>query len=116
MSNGFVYAKIYDCGIEELCKLTKKEILLFLYLATKAKMSNNELQLTKSEKERAARTIEVSVGSIGNYLSKLCKLNFMQNTGGGCYLLNPTFANRAKLKHVSVLSSQYYLIKQKSAQ
>jgi hypothetical protein len=116
MSDGFVYAKIYDCSVEELSKLTKKEILLFLYLAAKVKASNNELQLTKSEKERAASTIEVSVGSIGNYLSKLCKLNFMHNTGGGCYLLNPTFANRAKFKQVSVLSSQYYLIKQKYAE
>ena len=45
MSDGFVYAKIYDYSIEELSRLTKKEILLFLYLAAKVKVSNNELQL-----------------------------------------------------------------------
>jgi hypothetical protein len=107
MSNGFRYAKIYDRSVGALSVLTKKELLLFIHLATLVKVESNALALTKQDKDNAAFKVGVTGASINNFLSKFCKCNLMLNNGGGYFLMNPSIANRAQFKSVPELSCLY---------
>lgn len=115
MSNGERYAKFYGGNVQALSELSAKQLLLYLYLASEVKMATNELPLTRSDKDRAARAIGIKPTSVSNILSKYCRLNLMTNIGGGVFVLNPCVTNRSRYPNLIGMSTSYIKLRSKCA-
>jgi hypothetical protein len=113
MSNGERYAKFYGGNVQALSELSSKQLLMYIYLASEVKMSNNELPLTRSDKDRAARAIGIKPKSVNNILSKYCRLNLMTNIGGGVFVLNPGVTNRSRHPNLLRTSMSYVALRSK---
>lgn len=107
MSNGMKYAKFYGEKVHALRDLSGKQLLMYIYLASEVKMAKNELSLTRSDKDKAAKMVGIKPNSVNNILSKYCRLNLMVNRGGGVFVLNPNVTNRGRFEDQHRLMMSY---------
>ncbi|MEO9944061.1 replication/maintenance protein RepL [Paraglaciecola sp.] len=107
MSNGMKYAKFYGHSVRALSGLSTKQLQMYIYLASEVKMVRNELSLTRSDKDKAARTVGIKPNSVNNILSKYCRLDLMVNRGGGVFILNPNVTNRGRYEDQHRLMMSY---------
>jgi hypothetical protein len=113
MSIGMKYAKFYGGNVQALSGLSAKQLLMNIYLASEVKMSKNELSLTRSDKDKAARAVGIKPQSVNNILSKYCRLNLMTNTGGGDFILNPSVTNRGRFERLTGILTSYTEVRAK---
>ncbi|PHS44484.1 MAG: hypothetical protein COB03_18495 [Alteromonas sp.] len=107
MSNGMKYAKFYGHSVRALSGLSAKQLQMYIYLASEVKMVRNELSLTRSDKDKAARAVGIKPSSVNNFLSKYCRLNLMINLGGGVFILNPSVTNRGRFESLPSMLMTY---------
>lgn len=107
MSIGMKYAKFYGENVQALIGLSSKQLLMYIYLASQVKMSTNELSLTRSDKDKAARSVGINPNSVNNILSKYCRLNLMVNRGGGVFIINPSITNRGRFESLPSMLMRY---------
>jgi hypothetical protein len=107
MSKGMKYAKFYGRSVRALSSLSAKQLQLYIYLASEVKMVSNELSLTRSDKDKAAKMVGIKPNSVNNILSKYCRINLMVNRGRGVFVLNPNVTNRGRFEDQPRLMMSY---------
>lgn len=70
-------------------KLDGLEVKIFFWCAGNCQLNTNEIALNKHLKQRIADEAQVSIRSVDNSLSKLCKKGFMHRIAMGHYMINP---------------------------
>lgn len=89
----FTFAKHFGT----ILQLDGNEIKVVLWCAMNANLNTNEIVLNRTIKARMAATAGISIRSIDNALTRLCKRNLIHRIGTGVYHINPEATWRGKI-------------------
>lgn len=89
-SDGLIYfVKLFSEDLGALYKVTKNSMMVFMEIASQVKFADQNVYLTKLEKERIVAKTGVAESSMYNCISELCKAGLLVRVVPSVYMVNP---------------------------
>jgi hypothetical protein len=89
-SDGLIFfVKLFSEDLGALYKVTKNSIVVFMEIASQVKFSDQNVYLTKIEKDKIIARTGIASSSIYNCLAELCKAGLLVRVVPSVYMVNP---------------------------
>lgn len=83
------FVKMFSEDLGALYRVSKNSMMVFMEVATQIKVADQNIYLTKVEKERIVERTGISPSSIYNCVSELCKAGLLVRVVPSVYMVNP---------------------------
>ena len=83
------FTMLFRDNLASLLQLSGGDVKVYLWCAVRCDLNENQITLSRHKREEISTHTNMSIGSIDNSLSKLCKRGVMKKRATNEYMLTP---------------------------